>query len=109
MSLSSYRSAPRIGHLEREKRVGGYLSKIKEAKLRFRVSLLDYSNISCTQYDWENSVYGDTKESLPHDIPILLGKPIIMTYYVDANIYHNILTCRSVTGILHFLNKTSFN
>ena len=50
MSLSSYRSA-QIGHLERAKRVLGYLSKMKKAKPRFRVSLPDYSDISYTQYD----------------------------------------------------------
>ena len=49
ISLSSYRSDPRIGHLERTKRVIVYLSKMKEAKLRFRVSLPDYSDISYVQ------------------------------------------------------------
>ena len=106
MSLSSYKSTPRIGHLERAKRVVVYLSKMKEAKLRFRVSLPDYSNISYKQYDWEKSVYWDTKEALLHDIPTALGKPVIMTHYVAANLYHYILTGRSVTGIFHFLNKT---
>ena len=51
-------------------------------------------------------MYGDTEEALPHNIPIALGKHVIMTHYVDANLYHDILTGGSVTGILHFLNKT---
>ena len=46
MSLSSYRSAPRIGHSERAKRLVGYISKMKEAKLRFHVSLPGYSDLS---------------------------------------------------------------
>ena len=50
-------------------------------------------------------MYGDTREALPHDVPIALGSPVIMIHYVDANLYRNILTGRSVTGILHFLNK----
>ena len=28
------------------------------------------------------------------------------THYVDAKLYHNIMTGRSVTGILHLVNKT---
>ena len=52
------------------------------------------------------SIYGDTREELPHDDPIALGNPVIMTHYVDANFYHDILTGRSVTGVLHFLDKT---
>jgi hypothetical protein len=31
---------------------------------------------------------------------------VIFTHYVDANLYHNVLTGRSVTGVLHFLNGT---
>jgi hypothetical protein len=31
---------------------------------------------------------------------------VILTHYVDANLYHNVLTGRSVTGVLHFLNGT---
>jgi hypothetical protein len=34
-----------------------------------------------------------------------LGKPITMTHYQDANLYHDIITGWSVTAILHFLNK----
>ena len=52
MSISSYRSTSRIGHLEREKIVIDYIFKKKEAKIYFRVSLPDYSDISYVQYDW---------------------------------------------------------
>ena len=45
-------------------------------------------------------------EILPHDAPTPLGKPVIMTHYVDANLFHDALTGRSVTGILHLLNAT---
>jgi hypothetical protein len=38
-----------------------------------------------------------------------LGKPITMTHYQDANLYHDIITGRSVTAILHFLNKFLIN
>jgi hypothetical protein len=31
---------------------------------------------------------------------------VILTHSVDANLYHNVLTGRSVTGVLHFLNGT---
>ena len=39
-----------------------------------------------------------------HLIP--LGKPVTLTHYVDANLFHDALTGRSVTGILHMLNAT---
>ena len=29
-----------------------------------------------------------------------------LSHFVDANLYHDIVTGRSVTGILHLVNKT---
>ena len=79
---------------------------MKEEKLRVRVSLPDYSDISYVQYDCEKSIYGDTKEALPYDDPIALGNPVIMTHYADDKLYHYIITGRGVTRVLYFLNKT---
>ena len=45
-------------------------------------------------------------EAIPHDAPIPLGKPVVTTHYVDANLCHGMLTGRSVTGMLHLLNQT---
>jgi hypothetical protein len=35
-----------------------------------------------------------------------LGKDVLLTHYVDANLYHDIITGRAVTGVLHFINDT---
>ena len=43
---------------------------------------------------------------LPNDAPKPLGKPVVMTTYVDANLYHDLVNGRSVTGILHLFNQT---
>ena len=40
------------------------------------------------------------------DIPKPLGKLVLTTTFKDANLYHDFLTGRAVTGILHLLNKT---
>ena len=52
------------------------------------------------------SVYGQVNECLPTDAPPPLGKNIIVTTYVDANLYHDLLNGRAVTGVLHMLNGT---
>jgi hypothetical protein len=106
MTLSSFRVAPRVGHLERAKRVYCYLARFKFAKLRFRTLEPDYSAIPNVTYDWAHTVYGNIKEKVPDDIPEPLGKYVRITHYVDANLYHDKLTGRSVTGILDFLNQT---
>jgi hypothetical protein len=45
------------------------------------------------------------EEVIPTDAPKPLGKPVTTTSYQDANLYHDIITGRSVTAVLHFLNK----
>jgi hypothetical protein len=106
MTLSGFRVAPRRGHLDRAKRVCGYLSKMKHAAIRIRVDEPDYSDIPIFDYDWSQTVYGNVKEFKPHDAPKPLGKYVTLTHYVDANLMHDVTTGRSVTGILHLINKT---
>jgi hypothetical protein len=55
---------------------------------------------------WDNYVYGNVKEVLPHDLPEPKGKPVTTTTYVNTNLYHCLMTGRSITGIFHLLNKT---
>ena len=106
MTLSSFRAAPRQGHLDRVKRIYGYLAKMRHAKIRIRTDEPDYSDLPIPSYDWSESVYGTSKEVLPTDAPEPLGKFVTLSHYVDANLMHCLLTGRSVTGILHLLNKT---
>ena len=106
MTLSSFRALPREGHLERAKRVVCYLSKMKHGKIRIRVHEPDYSGIPDNRHEWEHSVYGNVEEIAPHGAPEPLGHYVRITHYVDANLYHDYLTGRSVTGILDFLNGT---
>ena len=56
-----------------------------------------------------NIVYENAKEQLPHDAPPPLGKPVMTTTYVDANLMHDMLSGKSVSGILHFVNQTPFD
>ena len=104
-SMSSFRAAPRRGHLNRVKRICGYLYKMKDAKLRFRTHTPDFSDVPINKPDW-SSIYGDVKEQLPDDAPPPLGKTVTLTHYVDANLYHDALTGRSLTACLHFINAT---
>jgi hypothetical protein len=92
MSLSSFRAMPRRGHLERAKRIYGYLRKMKEARIRVLTNEPDYSDYQDPEYDWSLSVYGDVKEIIPTDIPEPKGKYITLSHYFDANLYHDMVT-----------------
>ncbi len=104
--LLTFRSAPREGHLERAKRVVGYVAKFKNAALRFRVGVPDYSNLPAKVENWEKSVYGNDHEEFPHNMPTQLGKLVRITEFVDANLYFDLVTGRACTGLLIFLNQT---
>ena len=106
MTMSRFRAAPRQGHLDRVKRINGYLSKMRHAVIRIRTDVPDFSDIPEKHYEWEYTCYHGAKEALPTDAPEPKGKPVHLSSYVDANLCHDLISGRSVTGILHLANKT---
>ena len=106
ITMSRYRAAPRQGHLDHVKRIYGYLSKMRHGVIRVRTEEPDYSDLPHKSYDWEYTVYKGATEVIPENLPEPKGNYVRLTTYEDANLYHDMLTGRSVTVILHFLNKT---
>ena len=51
MSMSRFQLAPRLGHVERVKRIYGYLSKAKHYAIRYRTDKPDYSHMKSIEYD----------------------------------------------------------
>ena len=76
MSLSRFRAQPRKGHLDRAKRIVGYLLFLPEGAIRFRTGEHDFSSLKDQEYDWTRSVYSRACEQIPHDIPKPLGKHV---------------------------------
>ena len=106
MSLSRFRAQPRKGHLDRAKRIVGYLLFLPDGAIRFRIGESDFSSLKDQEYDWTRTVYSGACEQIPHDIPKPLGKHVQTTHYVDANLHHDLATGKAVTAALHFLNQT---
>jgi hypothetical protein len=84
----------------------GYLKKFATGAIRIRVRQPNFDDLPSQDFDWCYSVYGNVKEVLPKDLPRPLGREVTIITYTDANFYHDILTGRSVTGILHLCNQT---
>ena len=106
MSMSRFRLVPKIGHLERMKRLYGYLARTKHFAIRYRTKEPDCSHLPKQEYEWTRTVYGNVKEEIPKDIPKTLGKRVLATTFLDASLLHNIVTGKSVTAVLHFVNPT---
>jgi hypothetical protein len=106
MTLSTFHAAPSEGHLERAKRLFGYLVKNRNALVRIRTDMPDCSALQSPTLNWSRSPYDGAHEVIDPDIPPPLGKSVKCTTFVDANLYHCQLLGRAVTGILHFFNGT---
>jgi hypothetical protein len=109
MTMSAFRSVPREGNLDRVKRMYSYVSKMRHAAIRIRTEEPDFSALPEDPNTWDQSANGKVKGEIPKNIPKPLGKPVVTTHYEDANLFHDIMTGTSVTGILHLINKTPFD
>ena len=59
-----------------------------------------------TKFDRSFSVYGNPTEELPTNAPKPLGKRVILIHYFVANLMHDALSGKAVTGCLHLANNT---
>jgi len=46
----------------------------------------DFSDLHAYEYDWGNTVYVRVHEEIPTDIPEQLGKLVVLSHYVGANV-----------------------
>jgi hypothetical protein len=72
MTMSGFREAQKQGHLDRLKRMYGYLKKYESAAIRVRLDKPDFSELQ--ESYWCETVYGKVEELLPTDAPKPLGK-----------------------------------
>ena len=105
-TMSRVRAAPRQGHMDRLKRIYSYAIRTKDYAIRFRTDQPDYSFLPDQDFDWTYSAYSDVHEILPDNFPEPLGKAVVTTTTMHANLNHCLATGKSLTGCLHNVNKT---
>ena len=71
---------------------------MEHVTIRVRTGESECVGLPNEPYRWDYSVYGNVKEPL--------GKYVTATRYVDANLFHAILSNIAVTRTLHLINKT---
>ena len=74
--------------------------------MRFDVREPDYSTLPVQRHDWSNTPYGNGAEDLPDDAPEPKGKRVVLSHWFDANLMHDVLSGKSVTGVFHMANLT---
>jgi hypothetical protein len=83
-----------------------YLVRFKHGAIKFPVKIPDYCDLPDHNVGWDTSVYDGASEGIPKDAPKPLGLAVLLSRYVDANLYHDWLNGRSVTGIISLVNQT---
>jgi hypothetical protein len=91
MTMSRFLAAPRIGHLNRLKRMYGYLKKFSSAAIQVRLLEPDLGELSDQDFDWCHHEYGHVEELTTRDASKPLGKAVITITYTDAKI--TTMTC----------------
>ena len=109
-SLSQYLSYPRKGHLFQALHIFKYLEIHHQNFLRFDPTYLDLgepldaSDNPRLKAQVLREHYPDAEEAIPTNVPTPRGKPVQINCFVDADHAGNLVTRRSQTGILIYLN-----
>ena len=80
--------------------------KYRHYRIRFRTGRPDFSQLQNECEGWDHTVYRGAKEIIPDDAPPPKGNKVTLTSYFDANLMHDMLSGKSVTGVLHYFNGT---
>ena len=108
--LSQYLATPRVGHLEQALHIFKYLDVHKSNFISFdptRLELEESNNLNETsnfKMKEMKEFYPDAEEDLPMNAPEPRGEAVQFNVFVDSDHAGNLVTRRSHTGILVFLN-----
>ena len=109
-SLYRFTACPRKGHRDHALIIFGYLKKYKNRRIvidsrdTIRVGGKDALNLDSAIFFEE--VYPDSAEEIDGKVPETKVDDLEITAFVDSDHTHDILTRRSVTGLLILLRQT---
>jgi hypothetical protein len=100
--LAAYTAAPRQGHLEAVFHIYAYLDRHTRSRVVFDDSYVRVDDE--IDVDW-SSFYPDAKDEIPDNMPEPRGKEVQIIAFVDASHGSDLITRRSRTGILIYINR----
>lgn len=106
--MSQYLAAPRTGHLEAVYDITKYLDIRPDRRLMMSATKAEnpaeIEGLFNTDASWKE-FYGEVHEEDPAGMPEPLGNPVKIRTYLDADHAGNVVTRRSHTGIMIFVNN----
>ena len=101
--LAAYLAGPREGHVHALLHVFAYINQYDRSRLVLDPSYIVHGEEPVA--DW-SGFYPGEKEEIPPDAPEPHDKPVQMTVFVDSDHAGDLVTRRSRTGVLIFLNPS---
>jgi hypothetical protein len=105
-AMIKFNMLPRGRHLKAFKRILSYLMTLPKGIVIIDTSYPDHSMYPVEDHSNWVEFFPDSGEEITMDLPPEKGSRVKMTVYVDADHAHDLVTRRSITGILVMLNNT---
>ncbi len=108
-SLNRFGACPREKHLDMALHVFGYLKRFPDKRIAIDPRPLVYDREHNQYQDFAPDFledYPDAKEDMDPGFPEAFGVPLETTIMVDADHAHDLVTRRSITGLLLFVGST---
>ena len=103
--MLAYLASPREGHLDDEMlHIFTYIKQNPKRKIVFDPDYPKIDERRSKKYNWTN-LYRDAEEAIPTNMPEPQGNVVSTHCFVDANLVGDMITQRSQTGILIFVNR----
>ena len=105
--MSQYSASPREGHIEAVYDIFAFLKTHPRLNIVLdpRPVPLDENAFANVELSAWRDLYGDVAEELPPKMPAPLGNTLDITCFVDSDHTGDVVTRRSHTGIIIFLNN----
>jgi hypothetical protein len=100
--LASFTAAPGRGHFDAMLHIFAYLNSRNRSKLVFDDSYIRIDDEE--DPDW-TTFYPDAKEEIPANMPEPRGNAVQIVAFIDADHAGDLLTQRSRTGVLIYINR----
>ena len=104
-TMARYSHLPRKGHLMATIRIFGYLKWFLKKKVIIDTTIPNVDNLKIEQFNW-TEFYPHAIEEIPKDMPEPKGKEVKLSSSFDASHASDLVTRRSVTGVLQMINNT---
>jgi hypothetical protein len=105
-AMSRFNMLPREGNLKEVKKILSYLKTFPKGRIIIDTLYPDHSMYPVEDHSNRMEFYPDVSEEIPKDLPPEKVPKVRMTVYVDADHAHDLVTRRSIAGILVMLNNT---